>query len=152
MSFKNLEKYVLNSDSRCWLDFPELGSKARLLLAFAGDANPNYYNPWLAMTGKRLRKLAKADTLTAEDTAVARDEDRELFPIYIIKGWECVEGDGEGLDENGYIPWNRRKAQELCSVLANHLMDRIRNEAATPERFYPEDAILPPDAEELAGN
>ncbi len=156
MAFKNLDKYVLNGDSRYWMDFPELGRKARLLLAFAGDANPNYYNAMLALSGKRVRRLAKQDNITAEDAAQSRDEDKELYPLFILKGWECVEGDEddgpEELDANGYMPYNRRKAQQLCDCLANHLMDRIRNEAATPERFYPADAIVPPDADELAEN
>lgn len=146
-----LDKYEI-SDSLYWMEMPELGKKARLLLAFAGQANPAYYNAMLKVSGRRVRALAKSNDITAEDAEQSRDEDRELFPMFIFRGWENVEGDGEGLDENGHVPYSRENAKKLCQVLQAHLFDRIRNDAATPERFYAEDEILPPDTVELAKN
>lgn len=149
--FEHLKKFDI-SNSLYWLNMPELGKKARILLAPAGDANPTYYNAMLKMSGKRVRALAKSQNITVDDTVQSRDEDRELFPMFVIKGWECLDGEGEGLDDNGHVPYNRPNAKKLCAALPNHLMDRVRNEAATPERFYAEDEILPPEADELAEN
>ena len=150
MLFENLKKYEI-SQSLYWLDMPELGAKARILLAPAGESNTQYYNAMLKMSGARVRALAKSQTLTAENAEQSRDEDRELFPLFIIKNWENLEGTGEGLDENGHVPFSRENARKLCQALPSHLMDYMRNEAATPSRFYA-DEIAPPDVEELAGN
>lgn len=150
--FKNLEKFDIRN-ALAWLDMIELGPKARILLAPATEANANYYNAMLKMSGKRLRRLGKTDKITADDATQSRDEDRELYPLFVIRNWEFVEGDeAADMDEDGHVPYNRRNAQKLCYELPPHLMDRLRNEASTPERFYPEDEIAPPDAAELAEN
>lgn len=150
--FKNKLKKFRIEQSLTWIEMPELGPKARIQIAPATDANPQYYNAMLKLSGKRVRTMIKTDTITAEDAAQNRDDDRELYPMFVIRGWEYVEGDeGEGVVD-GYVLYNRRHAQLLCQELPPHLMDRMRNVAATPERFYAEDEILPPDAEELSGN
>ena len=150
--FKNLDKFDI-SNATAWLDMPELGPKARILLAPATEVNANYHNAMLKMSGKRIRRMAKSDRLTAEDAAQSRDEDRELYPLFVIRGWEHFEGDeADDLDEDGHVPYNRRNAQILCKEMPTHMMDRVRHEASTPERFYPDDEIAPPDAAELAEN
>ncbi len=149
--FERLQKFEISS-AMYWMDFPELGPKARILLAPASEANSPYYNAMLKMSGKRVRALAKSQNITSEDTKKSRDEDVVLYPMFVIKGWEFVEGDGEGLDSEGNVPYNRPNAAKLCLALPDHLMDRMRNEASTPERFYAEDEITPPDIEELSGN
>ncbi len=148
--FENLKKFNI-SNAMAWLDMPELGPKARILLSPATEANPNYYNAMLKMSGKRVRRLAKTDKITADDAQQSRDEDRELYPLFVIKNWEFFEGDeAADIDENGHVPFSRGNAQKLCKEMPSHMMDRLRNEASTPERFYPEDEIVPPDAPELA--
>ncbi len=150
--FKNLDKYTLSGSSTTRLPMPQLGAKAILILSPALECNERYYNAMLKMSGARQRQLAKAKGVTAADIDMARDEDRVLYPRYVIKGWENVEGDGEGLDENGHVPFSREHAQKLCHQLPLELMDDMRNEASTPSRFYADDEIPAPDADELAGN
>ena len=150
--FKNLDKFDIRN-ARAWLDMPECGPKARILLAPATEANPNYYNAMLKMAGKRLRRLGKTDRITADDAMQSRDEDRELYPLFVIKDWEYVEGDDAAdMDEDGHVPYNRLNAQKLCYQMPPHMMDRVRNEASTPERFYPDDEIVPPDPADIAEN
>jgi hypothetical protein len=150
--FKNLDKYTLSGNSVTRFSMPALGAKAVLLLAPALECNSQYYNAMLKMSGQRQRQLLKSKSVTAADIDMARDEDRVLYPRYVIKGWENVEGDGEGLDENGHVPFTRENAQKLCHQLPLELMDDVRNEASTPSRFYADDEIPAPDADELAGN
>jgi hypothetical protein len=150
--FKNLDKYTLSGSSITRMSFPALGAKAVLILSPALECNSPYYNAMLKMSGQRQRQLAKAKTVTASDIDMARDEDRVLYPRFVIKGWEKVEGDGEGLDENGYVPFTRENAQKLCHQLPLELFDDVRNEATTPNRFYADDEIPAPDADELAKN
>ena len=148
-----LKKYVLSGSSITRMPMPALGAKAVLLLSPALECNSQYYNAMLKMSGARQRQLLKSKSVSAADIDMARDEDRVLYPRYVIKGWECVEGDGEGLDENGHVPFSRENAQKLCHQLPLELMDDVRTEASTPSRFYGDDDEIPaPDAEELAEN
>lgn len=148
--FKNLDRFDIRT-AMSWCDMPELGKRARILLKPATEANAPYYNAMLKKSGKRVRQMVKSDQITAEDAALNRDDDRELYPLYVIAGWEFVEGDGEGCDDDGHVHFNRLHAQKLCAMLPDHLMDRMRNHASTPERFYG-DEPAPPDPAELAGN
>jgi len=151
--FDHLKTYDVGQ-AKSWLEMPELGSNARLLLNPATEANKPYYNAMLKLSGKRARNLARNGTISVEDLQKNRDEDRILYPKYVIAGWECVETeeDREREDEDKeYIEYNMDVASELCRKLPPHLFDRVRNHAATPEQFYPDDE-MPPVAEELAEN
>lgn len=150
--FDHLKEYDPSS-ARAWLDMPELGAEARLLLAPAGESNQGYFNALLKLTGKRVRQLASRQ-VSVGDLKKNRDEDRKLFPRHVLVGWEKVETAEDRhrpAEEKEYVPFSAEHAAELCAALPDHLFDRIRNFASTPEQFYPEDE-LPPDAEELAKN
>ena len=140
--FTNLEV----SQATAWLDMPEVAPKARLLLKSATEANPGYFNAMLRKTGKRARQIVRTDRITAEDATQNRDEDRALFPRFVILKWEgIVDTDGNPVE------CTRETATEFCEKLPTWLFDRVRNFAATPERFLdPED--IDPDPEELSGN
>jgi hypothetical protein len=149
--FDHLKEFA--PDGTAWLPMPELGRKARLQLRPATEANRPYYNAMLKMAGKRVRTLIRG-RVSPEDLAQNRDEDRRLYPKYVLVGWEHVETreDRErGWDEKEFVEFSAKGAAELCEKLPDHLFDRIRNFAATPEEFYPEDE-LPPDPEDLSGN
>jgi len=151
--FKSLDRFDI-SQATSWVDMPELGKRARILLAPATEANPAYYNAMLKLSGKRVRQMVKSDQITAEDAALNRDDDRELYPKFVIRSWEFVEGEpgGDGVGEDGFVPFSRGNAAQLCRLLPDHLMDRLRNHGATPERFYGEaDEVTPPEADELDG-
>lgn len=137
-----------------WLEMPELGEEAAILLRPASQSNPAYYNALLRTSGKRARQLAKKTMLTVADLEKNRLEDRQLFPLYIIQDWRNVEKTsdrGKPKDQKEYVPFTQDAAKELCQKLPPHLFDRIRDHAATDENFYPEDKIAP-DADVLSGN
>ena len=154
--FKKLDKYVVK-DTLLKMPFPELGKNAELLLAHAGESNKPYYSAMLAVSGRRVRELAKRKGIDADDAEKSRDEDRELYPVYIIRGWSGVEGDPDApgdvqLDADGMVPFSRGAAQKLCKILPYQLFDKIRTEAGAIEGFYAEDEFVPPDPTELSGN
>lgn len=154
--FKDLTKFDIRN-ATLWVDMPELGAEARILIAPATEDNPAYFQAMLAKAGKRAQRLAKTGRISVEDAELNRQEDRELYPLYVIRSWEKLEGDpdtakeGE-LDEAGHVVYNRRHAQKLCAILPRELMDRLRNKAATTELFYPEEMPEPPAVEDVAGN
>jgi hypothetical protein len=95
----------------------------------------------------RTRRVARTDRVTAEDAALNRSDDRDLYPKYVIRGWECI------CDENGNpVSFDVEAAKELCAQLPDWIFDRIRNTATTPERFLGQDEEDDPDTTELVGN
>ena len=90
--------------------------------------------------------MIRTDRVTAEDTSQSRKEDRELFPRYVLCDWEGI------VDTNGKpVTFSPETSSEFCRALPDWLFDRVRNTAATPERFI--DEIDPePDMEALSGN
>lgn len=147
--FEHLKKLEVR-DATSWIDLPELPSSslARLLIKPMGESNQPFYNAMLRMSGSRKRlMLARGSEVDTEFMEQNRQDDRELFPLYIIADWEGVE------DEDGnVVPYSRDACKELCAQLPHWSFDRIRNHAATPERFLGEDEEPLPDPEELVGN
>lgn len=138
-----------------WVDMPELGERARIRVRPATqEGNPAYYNAMLRLGGKRARQLARTGVISVADLEKNRLDDRQLYPKFVIDGWEYVETAEDRhrpTAEKEYVDYTRDAATELCEKLPAHLFDRIRNHAATEENFYPEDQ-LPPEPEDLVGN
>jgi len=149
--------YVTEFDpgrAMAWVDMPELGEEAQILVRPATQSNKPYYNAMLRTSGKRARQLAKRGTISVADLEKNRLEDRDLFPKFVIADWRHVEKGsdrGKPKEDKEYVAFNRDAAKALCKKLPAHLFDRLRDHAATEENFYPDDK-LPPDPEELAGN
>ena len=142
--FKNLDKYDISS-ATSWVKMPELGRDAKIQVKPATEANPRWYNAFLAAAAER--KVGAMGHVSAEDIAAGREQDAVTYPKFVIVGWHGVESDSGEL-----VPYSRSAAKELCAALlskAPHLFDRIRDHASTPAKFYAYDE---PDAEELAKN
>lgn len=132
------------AQATAWFDLPEVSPKARVCVRPATEANPAYYNGMLRRAGTRLRRLARTEKISAEDADQNRSEDRELYPRFVLVNWEGIQ------DKSGAaVPFNADTAREFCAKLPAWLFDRLRNFAATPEKFLTEP---PPDAHEIAGN
>lgn len=130
-----------------WFEMPEVSPKARICVRPATEANPAYYNAMLRRSGARVRRLQRTETITAADTDQNRSEDRELYPRFVLLNWEGI------LDkDNNPVPFTADRAREFCAKLPAWLFDRLRNFAATPERFVPEGSVPTPDGHTLAGN
>lgn len=142
--FKNLQKKLDVAEATSWIDLPEISPGARLQLRPAGESNPPYYNAMLRRSGKRARQMVKTDTIDAEMLRLNREDDRELFPLHVVVGWEGIVD-----DKDTPVPFSREDCAELLQALPNWTFDKVRHHAATPERFLTESD---PDAEELSGN
>jgi len=149
--FEHLKNF--KPDGTAWLEMPELGERAEIQLKPATEQNRSYYNGMLKASGKRARSMVKG-RISTEDVEKNRREDRKLYPKHVIVGWknfETEESRGKTWEDKEFIEFTPELAAELCEKLPPHLFDRIRNFAATPEEFYPEDEVAP-DPQELAGN
>lgn len=142
-----------------WMDLPMVSPGAAVELRFAGEGNAEYYSAMLARAGRRVRKAAKGANIATLDQATLalssleenRAEDRELFPAHVLINWRGIatpDGQGGWLAVEPSLE-NRRK---FCAMLPTWIFDRIRNVAASPEKFVGEDETATPDPKELAGN
>lgn len=150
--FDHLKDYT--PDGTAWLPMPELGERAELQLRPATEQNQQYFNAMLKASGKRVRTMARGKQISTHDVEKNRSEDRRLYPRFVLVGWrhvETAESRNKSWDDKVFVEFTPEHAAELCEKLPPHLFDRVRNFAASPEEFYPDDE-LPPASEELAGN
>lgn len=141
--FKHLKKLDV-AGATSWIDLPEVAPDARLMLRPAGEANPAYFNAMLKRSGKRLRNISRTDIVSPADLAQNRADDRELFALHVVVGWEGVLD-----DQDQPVQFSRENAKEFLEQLPDWVFDRVRNHAATPERFVQESL---PDPKVLVGN
>ena len=141
--FSNLE---MGSTSTVWLDLPEVSPRARVQLRPATDANPAYFNAMMKRSGRQSRNMVRAERFTAEELGRIRDDDRFLFPRYVVVGWDGIED----LDTKSDVPFSRQACEEFLNALHDWVFDLIRNAASTPERFMPDGEG--PDPETISGN
>lgn len=132
-----------------WFDLPpDVAPGARICCKPATEANPAYYNAMLKRAGRRVRNMIRSDRISLEDAALNREDDRSLYPRYVITNW-----DGLNDTDGKPVPFSRDHCVELCEKLPNWVFDQLRNFAATPERFITvEDEEEAPEPQELAGN
>jgi len=155
--FKNLSRFEVTRDSVAELHMRELGPKAILTLAPATDANQLYHSNFMKLTAKVRKDISRGAAVDSEILETMRNIQRQLFPLFVIRGWENVEGDpeSEGVGEDGMVPYSREAAKELCQQLPDPLFDKLTLAAGAPENFYGEEEILPPtpaELDDLAGN
>lgn len=129
-----------------WVDMPELGPKARICVNPATEANKPYFNAMLKRAGLRARRIARTERISVDDAEQNRSEDRDLYPKHVLVTWEGV------LDKDrSAVPFTADNSRELCAKLPDWLFDKLRNAAATPERFLDDGEDLP-DPATVAGN
>lgn len=104
-----------------------------LIGRYAGEANKPYYNAVLREQAKGVaakQAALKAGAISAEMLAEGRELDRELFPKFVLTGWENV------LDSEGkLVPFNEQNAADFLAALPNEDVDDVRNFFGTRTNF-----------------
>jgi len=142
VSFDHLKTREVAGKS-LWLAVPQVTDSARLKLRPAADVNVGYRNGLLKMAASRLRRTAARGNMASFDVEQSREDDRVLYPEYVIEDWEGIE-DAEG----NLVPFSRENAAEFFAKLPDWIFDRIRVYAMVPENFL--DRL--PDVKGLVGN
>lgn len=113
-----------------------------LVLRPATEANKPYFNAVLKRTRKTVRVL-KTGTISQAMLDENREEDRELFPKFVVTGW------GRVIDRDGNeVAFCEEACAEFLQALPDWLFDEVRNFAGNSANFTG-DLI---DAEGKAGN
>jgi len=105
------------------------GKTPTLILAPATEANKGYFNNLLKRAGKSARQV-KAGMINLGLVEENREEDKELYPEYVIRGWKDVL-DVDGSD----VKFSKKEAQQFINLLPNWIFDDIRNFAGNPGSF-----------------
>lgn len=113
-----------------------------LTMRVAGQSNPSYWN---AIT-KALPKGQAQRSLT-DQVERNRRQDRELLPKYVIIGWAGI------YDSEGFVVlFTEESCAAFLKCLPDWIMDEIRNFAAIPANFLPDDEPTIGEVDAQAGN
>ena len=107
----------------------------------ANDNNPAYYNGLLRYQRRFSRRRGR--TITVQDVAENREQDRLLYARHVVVKWGNVR-DAAGED----VALDEEACREFLQAIPNMDMDELRDFAANPHSFA-KDAL--PD-EDLAKN
>lgn len=121
-----------------------------LIVRTATNENAKYNAASLRMSGKRNRRLLSGSSLSAVHAKQDRDEDRILYPKYVVVGWSGVVD-----KDSSPVKFNHDNCKAFIAALPTWLFDRLRIFCMRPEGFLPEDdalEMIEPDPVDVAGN
>jgi len=95
----------------------------------ATEANKSYFNAVLKRTRKNVRAV-QAGAISSAMIKENRDEDRELFPKFVVTDWGRVK-DSNGQD----VPFSEEACSQYLEALPDWLFDEIRNFAGNSANF-----------------
>ena len=135
------------SEATAEFALPQVSPKAVLIVAAATADNADYDAASKVLVAKRKRASSQVGgRVDAETVAQDRDDDRWLYPRYVIKGWKDVQNRQTGEE----VSFTREACRELCEKLPGWLFDRLRLFCLNPENFVK--ALDFPPASNVAGN
>lgn len=100
-----------------------------LLLAPATDANKPYYQALLHRANK-VARMSRTGGVSADVLEESRDEDRGLYPKYVVKGWRNV-ADASGK----LVVFSVPNCEDFLRALPNWVFDDVRTFCGTPANF-----------------
>ncbi len=105
------------------------GKSPVLHVAPATEANKPYFNALLKRSGRNVRQV-RSGNINASMIEENREEDRELYPRHIVKGWSDV------LDANGEeLEFSAGNCTDFLAALPGWLFDELRNFCGNPASF-----------------
>lgn len=146
--FGDLKQYAIGKDTLARYTLHQIevnGKSPTLIVGPATEANPSYFNALLKRSARSARQIA-AGKVNAGMIAENREEDRNLYPLHILRGWEDMV-DAKGKD----IEFTREDAVEFIGELPDWVFDDIRNFCGRPDNFV-RDGISNLDVEETGKN
>jgi len=141
MDFSHLKNLDVK-DRTARFPIHQIAGAPALIMKPATEANKPYFNAVLKRSRRNVRAL-KAGAINQVMIAENREQDRELFPKFVVTGWEGVT-DSKGKDAE----FNRENCEAFLRALPDWIFDEVRDFAGNSVNFT-EDMQ---DAEVKAGN
>lgn len=124
--FDYLKELEVDKDKTVDYVVEDLNNEPTLFIVPATEANKGYFNALLKKTKiKNVGKKINTDVLARN-----RDEDRELYPKYVIKGWSGMVD-----DNNKEVKFDQKICTKFLEMLPDWIFNKLRNFAATSENF-----------------
>lgn len=106
----------------------------------ATEDTPAYYKEVLKRVGKSARQVSEG-VVNQAMVKEARDDDRRLYPLHVVKGWGYVDADGK--DHPGVMPnkdgqdlkFSAEGAADFVSHLPTWVFDELRGFCGKPANF-----------------
>ncbi len=105
------------------------GKTPVLILAPATDANKGFFNALLRRSSKQAAAV-KAGKVDVDMIEEHRDEDRDLYPKHVAKGWIDMV-DANGAD----VKFTLQNVTDFLKALPNWVFDDVREFAREPSNF-----------------
>lgn len=137
-NFSKLKKLELTPAATALYTFPNIDGAPQVLVKPATEVNKQYFNALL----KRARKNARANP-TVGMIAENRSEDRELYALHIITGWDRMD---EITDDDTF---NLQNCKDFLAALPDYEFDGLREFCSNPANFIEGESI---DKETTAKN
>lgn len=142
--------YLEISKATARFDMPWVTHDAYLVVRTATSDNEKYNEGSIRMSSKRMTRQAATGTITSADAEQDRQEDRVLYPKYVIVGWGGIE------DKKGdAVPYSPQNCKAFIAILPAWIFDRLRLFCMKPERFLDDGDLaesMDPNPVAVAGN
>lgn len=143
MDFSHLRRHDVTQGRTSRLTLYEVEGEPTLIGKPATEANRPYFNAALRRFKGRARAM-QAGAVSPAFIAQNREEDRELYALHVLEGWEdVVDAQGQA------VPFSREAAKAFLDALPDWLFDVVRQHFGNPATFMEEGVAM---AEETAGN
>lgn len=123
------------------------GKSPVLTVRPATEATPGYYGE-LLVRANRSQAIRAAGAISRAVIDDARNEDRDLFPRFIVIGWRDVVGsDGEE------VPFSIENVRDFLTALPDYIFDDFRKWSGQETNFLPRGTSnIELKVDEVAGN
>jgi len=145
MSFKHLSRYEVPKGTVPFV-FYQIDGEPSLDCMAATEANRPYHNALLKRNAKLAQRF-RAGRISREMLERNRDEDRELYARYVVKGWSAVKD-----DKGKAVPFSAEACLQFFQALPNYLFDDLRQFCTAPMNFVDDDTPDEAAVAEQAGN
>jgi hypothetical protein len=138
--------YLSLDEATAEFEMPWIRGTPTMIVRPANEANGAWQSGMLKLSGNRQRAQLASGRVSAEDAKKDREDDRKLYPRYVVVGWRNV------VDPRGNpVKFSAEACDRFLRALPNWIFDKLRIFCMRPENFVG-DAPVEPDVTELAGN
>lgn len=147
MSFNHIRKLAVAPSATSKFIFYQIQSRPSLTVKPTGEANPQYMNAMFKRSKGVARRLRAGD-LSVDLLEETRDIDLQLYPKFVVTGWDDVE-----TDSGEEAPFNADLVGQFLEALPDDMFDELRAHCGDLSNFRDDgEGLHEDDVEAIAGN
>lgn len=146
--FSHLSDLKVQPSKQVEFAFERIEGEPTLVVRSSSESNKPYLNALLKSGRRTLRKM-RGGKMSAEVLASNRDQDRELFPKYVIVDWKAATVRNAA---GKPVPFSPEACTAFLQALPNDLFDELRAFCGDVDNFREKDDLTSGDVEDLSKN